>query len=201
MEAGTANSKPRGILAGCFLSPAHRGCGRIVTGLLLLVPCALLSAGVDFSPTAGLSVVRAARAASAHVDILDATMNLTPNAADYTNDYVEVTGASGCRVRLWTNSGTGGVLFVKCADAAPRIALADFLVKTQTAPGPGGTSMTSYTAVSATDRALWSSAAAVAMWGQVNVDIRIKNLFAYPDALGAGTTNYTNNLTFTLVMQ
>ena len=80
---------------------------RIVTGLLGLGLFGLLAAGADFSPSAGLSPVRAARAASAHVDILDATMNLTPTAADYSNDYVEVTGASGCRVRLWTNSGTG----------------------------------------------------------------------------------------------
>ena len=174
---------------------------RFVVGLAALMLAGLLSASVDYTPGAGLSSVRAAAAASAHVNVLDAAMTLTPTAADYANDYVEVTGAGACRVQLWTNNAAGCVVFVKCTDAAPRVALADFLVKTQTAPGPGGTSMSSYNAVAATDQALWSSAAAVAMWGQVNVDLRVKNLFAYPDAIGAGTTAYTDNLTFTIVMQ
>jgi len=163
---------------------------RALVVALALGPCLLLPAGV-----------RSARAASAHVNVLDPAMNLAPTAADYNNDYVELTGASGCRVQLWTNSVAGAVLFVRCADAAPRIALADFLVRTRTAPGLGGTAMGSYTAVAATNQALWSSGIPVVMWGQVNVDIRIKNLFAYSDAPGGGTTGYTDNLTFTLVMQ
>ena len=140
-------------------------------------------------------------AASAHINILDPAMTLTPNATDYGNDYVQITGATGLRVQLWTNSPTGMVLYVRCTDAAPRIALADFLVKTGTAPGVGGTSLSAYTAVSAANLALWSAGAAVAPWGQVNVDIRIKNLYAYPDAPGGGTMSYTDNLTFTVVVQ
>jgi len=173
----------------------------LVVGLAALMLVGLLSASVDYTPGAGLSGVRAAVASSAHVNVLDAAMTLTPTATDYVNDYVEVTGASGCRVQLWTNNIAGAVVFVKCADAAPRVALADFLVKTQTAPGLGGTSMSSYNAVTATDQALWSSSLPVIMWGQVNVDLRIKNLFAYPDAIGGATTTYTDNLTFTIVMQ
>ncbi len=160
---------------------------RILVGILALA---------SSFPLAG-----SARAAAAHVNVLDPAMTLVPKAADYSNDYVELTGASGCRVQLWTNAPAGVVLFVRCSDAAPRVALADFLVRTRTAPGPGGTSLATYTAIGATDRALWSAGAPVARWGQVNVDIRIKNLFAYTDAIGAGTTNYTDNLTFTVVMQ
>ena len=140
-------------------------------------------------------------AASAHVNILDPAMTLTPNATDYGNDYIELTGASGMRVQLWTNSATGVALYVQCADAAPRIALADFLVRTGTAPGPGGTSLATYTAVASANLALWSSGVVVPPWGQVNVDIRIKNLYAYPGDPGGGVTNYTDNLTFTVLVQ
>lgn len=149
----------------------------------------------------GLWFAAPVSAASAHINILDPAMTLTPNATDYANDYVQITGATGLRVQLWTNSATGMALYVQCTDAAPRIALADFLVKTGTPPGTGGTSLTTYTAVSSTNLALWSSGVAVAMWGQVNVDVRIQNLYAYPDAPGGGATNYTDNLTFTVLVQ
>ena len=162
--------------------------------------CAVGSATLSFDLSTGVSGVTAAAAAD-RINIIDAAMTLTPTAADYTNDYVEITGATGLRVEVGTSSNTGCVLFVKCADAAPRIALADFLVRTLTAPGSGGTSMTSYTALTASDQALWSSGVKVTGFDQVNIDIRIKNLFGYSDAIGAGTTAYTNTLTFTVIAQ
>lgn len=165
----------------------------------MALPCALLSAADVRVP--GFPGVTAAWAASAHIAVLDPAMTLTPSAADYTNDYVEITGAAGIRLQFWTNSPAGCAMFVQCTDAAPRIALADFLVKTGTPPGAGGASMTTFTAVTAANQGFWSTGVAVPPWGQVNFDIRIKNLYAYPDGIGGGTTAYTNNLTFTVVVQ
>jgi hypothetical protein len=162
--------------------------------------CAVCSATLSFAPAKGISGVSAA-AAVERLNIIDAAMTLTPTAADYANDYIEITGASGLRVELGTSSNTGCVLFVRCADAAPRIALADFLVRTLTAPGSGGTSTTSYTAVTASGQALWSTGVKEPGWTQINIDIRIKNLFGYTDPIGGGTSAYTNNLTFTVVAQ
>jgi hypothetical protein len=158
-------------------------------------------ATVSLAASSGTSAVTLAASANAVLQVLDATMTLTPNAADYTNDFVAVTGASGLRVRVKTNSSTGCVLYVKCADASPQIALADLLVKTQTAAGAGGSTLSSYTAVTASDQALWSTGAAQISFLEVDTDIRVQNLFAYPDAISAGTTSYTDNLTYTVVAQ
>jgi len=144
---------------------------------------------------------RDAAAQSEVLQVLDPSMTLTPTAADYAGDHVDITGGSGLRIRVKSNSGAGSIVYVKCADAAPRVALPDLLVKTQTAPGTGGTSLTSFTAVTAFDQRLWSTGVSQSSFLQINVDIRIKNLFAYPDAITAGTTSYTDNLTFTIVAQ
>ena len=174
---------------------------RSLVVLVAVLSCGLLSTSVSFAANSGTSAVTLAASANAVLQVLDATMTLTPNATDYSNDFVEVTGGSGLRVRLKSNSSTGCVLYVKCTDASPQIALADFLVKTQTAPGAGGSSISSYTAVTASDQALWSTGAAQIAFLEVDTDIRIQNLFAYPDAIGPGTTNYTDNLTYTVVAQ
>jgi len=128
-------------------------------------------------------------------------MTLAPNSTDYANDYVEITGAAGLRVRLKSNSATGCILSVRCADASPQVALANLLVRTQTAAGPGGTRMSAYTAITAANQTLWTTGAPQSAWLTVTTDIRIQNLMAYPDAIGAGATNYTDNLTFTSVVQ
>jgi hypothetical protein len=166
-----------------------------------LLACGLLASSVSFAANTGTSAVTLAASANAVLQVLDATMTLTPNATDYNNDFVEVTGASGLRVRLKSNSSTGCVLYVKCTDASPQIALADFLVRTQTAAGAGGSTQSTYTAVTASDQALWSTGAAQIAFTQVDTDLRVQNLFAYPDAIGPGTTNYTDNLTYTVVAQ
>ena len=167
----------------------------------VMLACGLMTASVSFAASSGTSAVTLAASANVVLQVLDATMTLTPNAADYTNDFVEVTGGAGLRVRLKSNSSTGCVLYVKCLDASPQIALADFLVRTQTAAGAGGSTLSSYTAVTASDQALWSTGAAQITFVTVTTDIRVQNLFAYPDAIGPGTTNYTDNLTYTVVAQ
>lgn len=174
---------------------------RIAVGIMALLPCGLLSASLSLSPTAGIGLVRPASAANVFLSVIDNAVTLAPSATDYSNDYVEITGASGLRVEVKTNSATGLVLYVKCADAAPQIRLSDFLVRTLTAPATGGTSMTSYTTIAATDQALWSSGVALGPFTQVNLDIRIRNLSAYTDAPGGSTTGYTNTLTFTVIAQ
>lgn len=166
-----------------------------------LLACSLLQAAASFAATTGTSAVTLAASATTVLQVLDAALTLTPNAADYANDYVELTAASGLRVRLKTNSITGCVLSVRCADASPQIALADLLVKTQTAAGAGGTTMSPYTAITASNQTLWSTGAVQTAWLTVTTDVRIQNLMAYPDAIGAGTTNYTDNLTYTTVAQ
>ena len=174
---------------------------RSLAALATILAGGLLTTSVSFAANSGTSAVTLAASANAVLQVLDATMTLTPNATDYTNDFVEVTGGSGLRVRLKSNSSTGCVLYVKCTDASPQVALADLLVKTQTAPGVGGSSISSYTAITASDQALWSTGAAQIAFLQVDTDLRIQNLFAYPDAIGPGTTSYTDNLTYTVVAQ
>ncbi len=159
------------------------------------------SLSVDFGPAGGFLGVAPAAAANVFINVIDNAVTLTPTAADYTRDYVEITGASGLRIEVKTNSPTGLVVYFKCVDAAPRIALNDFLVRTMTPPATGGTSLTTYTAVTSTDQALWSSGIALGPFTQINLDLRIRNLFAYADGVGGATTGYTDNLSFTVISQ
>ena len=167
----------------------------------VLLATGLVTASPGFAANSGTSAVTLAASANAVLQVIDATFTLTPTAADYTNDFVEAIGAAGLRVRLKSNSSTGCVLYVKCTDASPQIALADLLVRTQDAPGPGGTTMSTYTAITASDQALWSTTAAQSTFLLINTDVHVQNLFAYPDANGGGTTDYTDNLTYTVVVQ
>jgi len=173
---------------------------------LSLFPAVLLTLALATAPTAmaatsGTATVTLAASAQVMIQILDAAVTLTPAAADYDVDYVEATGVAGLDVRVKTNSSGGMMLKVKCADAAPQIALADLLIKTPTAPGGAGTSMSLYTSVSAADQDLWTTTTTQNPWQTVTTDIRIQNLSGYPDAAGGGTTAYTNTLTYTVVAQ
>ena len=167
----------------------------------VLLASALVAAAPSFAMSSGTSAVTLGASANAIVQVIDGSFSLIPTGADYLNDYCEALGVAGLRVRIKSNSSTGCVLYVKCTDASPQIALADLLVKTQDAPGPGGATMSVFTAVTASDQALWSTTAAQSTFLQINTDIRVQNLFAYPDANGGGTTNYTDNLTYTVVAQ
>ena len=170
-----------------------------------LVAAVLVAAGLAAAPafaaTTGTANVTLAASAQAMVQILDPALTLTPTPTDYDNDFVEATGASGLRVRVRTNSSTGMALFVRCADAVPQIALADLLVRTQTAAGTGGTTLAAYNAISASNQQLWSTTVAQHAWATVTTDVRVQNLINYDDAIAAGTTNYTNTLTYTVVAQ
>ena len=65
----------------------------------------------------------------------------------------------------------------------------------------GGSTISSYTAITAANQALWSTGAAQGTFLTVTTDVRVQNLFAYPDPIGAGTTSYTDNLTYLVVAQ
>ncbi len=170
-------------------------------GLLVAVLAVAILSPAAHAATTGNATVTLAASASTMVQIVDAAVTLAPTPTDYDNDFVEITGASGLRVRVKSNSSTGMVLKVRCPDATPQIALADLLVKTQTAAGTGGTSLTSYSAIAAADQNLWSTGQAQNALLTVTTDIRVQNLFGYNDANGGGTTNYTNTLTYTVVTQ
>ena len=139
--------------------------------------------------------------AAGMITITDATLTLSPTGTDYANGFVEAAGASGLRVQVKSNSSTGMILKVKCADASPQIALADLLVRTQTAAGTGGSTLSSYAAITASDQNLWSTTVAQGSFLTVTTDVKVQNVNNYDDAAGGGATNYTNTLTYTVVTQ
>ena len=144
---------------------------------LALLAGSALWASTSHAATTGSASVTLAAQANALVDVLDPTLTLAPTSADYANDYVVSEGVPGLHVRVKTNSTTGLVLKVRCPDATPQIALADFLVRTQTAAGSGGTTLASYTAISGTDQTLWTAGVAQHTWATISTDIKIQNLF------------------------
>jgi hypothetical protein len=161
----------------------------------LLVPLAAQAA------TSGTSTVTLAAQATVQLSVLDPAITLTPTTTDYDNGYVDAAGASGIRVNVKTNSSTGAALLISCQDASPQIALADLLVRTQTPPQGGGTRIASYTPIAATDQTLWSSTTSIHGWLAVTTDVRIQNLMNYDDLSAPGATDYTNTLTYSIVVQ
>lgn len=174
---------------------------RSIVALAILLSCGVALSGVSHAATSGTATVTLAATAQAMIQVLDPAVTLSPTATDYDNNFVEAAGASGLRVRVRGNSSTGMTLSVRCSDAAPEIALSDLLVRTQTAPGDGGAVMGAYTAITASDQTLWSSGVAEHAWLTVTTDIQIQNLINYDDAATAGTTDYTNTLTYTVAVQ
>ena len=152
----------------------------------------LVAASLARVPTAG---------ASAFINIVDAAVTLMPTPTDYDNDYVEATGAAGITLKVKTNSLAGMVLLVRSASTAPAIAIGDLLVRTMSAPGQGGTSLSTYTSLGPTNLTLWSTGVEQGPFILVDVDIRVRNLMNYVDASGAGFTYYTNTLIFTVFEQ
>src|SRR5262245_28535399 len=151
--------------------------------IAVLISLALVTAPTAQAATTGTATVTLAASANAMIQILDAAVTLTPSATDYDNDFVDATGVAGLDVRVKSNSAGGLQLKVKCADASPQIALADLLIKTPTAPGGSGSSISSFTAVTAGDQDLWTTTAPQNSWLVVTTDIRIQNLIGYPDAV------------------
>ena len=140
-----------------------------------------------------------ARAASLFLQVDTPAVTLTPASGDYARDYVEVTGASGIQLRIKTNDPVGMSILVRCPDPAPQIALNDFLVRTLTPPGNGGSALSTYTPIQATNLSLWSTGNMLAPFFVVSTDVRVRNLIGYNASPTAGTTAYTNSLVFTVV--
>lgn len=172
--------------------------------LAFLVPVVVLALGVSgaaFAAMSGTSNVILQAGATAQIEVLDASITLTPTQTNYDVGYIDALAASGIDVRIRTNSSTGAITKVKCADGSPEIALADLLFKTQTAAGGSGTTQSTFTAITATDQDLWSTTTASPSYTTIQTDIRVQNLWAYSDPAGGGTTAYTNTLTYTIVVQ
>jgi|GEM_PF-2279353 len=167
--------------------------------LALVVVIAVWTQG--FAATSGTSDVILEADATVEINIVDASVTLTPGQGDYETGYVSAEGASGIDVQVRTNSSTGAVLSVKCTDGSPEITLTDLLFKTQTSPGGAGTSQSTYTAITGVDQTLWTTTTTSATWSTVQTDIRIQNLWDYADASGGGTTSFTNTLTYTVAVQ
>lgn len=171
------------------------------SALLATLVLGLVMAPVAQAATTGTSDVTLAASAHAKIQIVDATLTLTPTSTDYDNEFVEAAGANGLRVQVKTNSSTGMALLVRCDDAVPQIALADLMFKTATAPGGAGGSIAAYTPMTAVDQTLWETTVRQSPWLTVTTDIRVDNLFNYEDGIGAGTTDYTNTLTYSVIAQ
>jgi len=154
-----------------------------------------------FAATSGTSDVILQANATVQVEILDATVALSPTQTNYEAGYVELLGASGIDVRIRTNSSTGASLKVKCSDASPQITLTDLLFKTQTAAGGSGTTQNTFAAITASDQDLWTTTTTSPTYTTIQTDIRVQNLWDYPDPGTGGTTAYTNTLTYTIVVQ
>jgi hypothetical protein len=167
--------------------------------VLSLILVAGAVATTSWAATSGTATVTLAANANTMINILDPSVTLTPTATDYVNDYVEAAGASGLRVQVKSNSATGMSLLVKCADATPQIALTDLLVRTQTAPGTGGTTLSTYTAITASNATLWTTTVAQHAWQTVTTDVKVQNIGTYDDPSGGGATNYTNTLTYSVI--
>ena len=169
---------------------------------ILLVGLVFVSWGDSaWGATSGVSDVNLAASATATITITDASITLSPNQANYEAGYVVAEGAAGIAVQVQTNSTTGMVLSVRCADGSPQIALTDLRFKTQTSPGGGGTSQSVYADITAVDQTLWTTDTVQETALTVDTDIRVENLWAYSDAAGGGVTTYTDQLTFTVAVQ
>lgn len=146
-----------------------------------------------------LGLVHGNAIAAPFINILDNALVITPTPTDYERDYVEVTGAAGLGIKVKTNSSTGMMVMVRSSSANPAIRAGDFLVRTLTPPGRGGTTLSTYTTLGPSNLTLWTTGVAQPPFAQVDMDIRIRNLFNYGDAAIAGTTGYTNTLIFTVI--
>lgn len=171
---------------------------RIGFVIAALLPCALLATSLTLSPATGIALIGEACAQTVDINVLDNTVALNPTAIDYENDYVDATGNRGVRLNVRSTSPNGMAVYVRCGDAAPQIRLPDLMVRTLTPPGTRGTSMAGYTPLAATNQLLWSTGVVQNGNRRVDVDLRVRNLFGYGDGSGAGTTQYSNTLTFTV---
>jgi hypothetical protein len=136
--------------------------------------------------------------AGGFINIVTDALVLAPTPTDYANDYVEATGVAGLGVKV-KNTGPAGLTLLVRAVAPSAIATGDLLVRTLTPPGTGGITLSTYTALGPTNLTLWTSGVPQGPFIQVNLDVRIRNLWNYDDTGTTGTTNYTNTLIFTVV--
>ena len=139
--------------------------------------------------------------AQAEIRIIDTSLLLTPSQADLGAGYITAEGPAGITVQLRSNSSTGAALKLRCADAAPQIALDDFLVRTQTPARGSGISQSTYEPVPASDQILWSCDGSLPGWTTVQTDVKIQGLRRYMETTREGDRFLSNTLVFTIVVQ
>ena len=66
-------------------------------------------------------------------------------------------------------------------------------------PGSGGSSMSTYTAITASNQTLWTTGVAQGPFQTITTDVKVQNINAYTDASGGGATNDTNTLTYSVI--
>ncbi len=126
--------------------------------------------------------------------IATSSVTLSPSQPDYEAGYIESTSPSGIEVTVTTDNPSGVVLYIRSDDASPELDFSDLLVKCPT----GGSAIPSYTPISGTDQSLWSTASPVTDQS-VYTDIRVQDVWSYPDSEGGGRTPYVDTLTYTVV--
>jgi len=135
--------------------------------------------------------------AQTSISIVTSSRSLTPSQGDYETGSVEsLAPTGGIRVRVTTTAPAGLILYVSCSAGSPPIDMSHLLIRCPTA----GSLIAAYTAITSSDQALWA-AGGPASNQDVDTDLRVINLWDYPDAGSAGTTNYTNTLLYTVVEQ
>ena len=171
-------------------------------GMAILAGLLILATGtVAQAATSGVADVNLEADATATITIGDASITLSPGQSDYEAGFIAAEGAAGIAVDVQTNSSTGMILYVKCLDGVPEIALADMEFRTQTAAGGTGSTQSSYVAVTGVDQMVWTSDQAEPSAVTVDTDIKVNNLWSYSDADGGGATTFTNQLTFSVAVQ
>lgn len=173
-----------GVAARPPMPAARRAsCGRVLAGALTILLLVLEATPVALAETS--------------ISIVTSSRSLAPAQSDYETGYVEsLAPTGGIRVRVTTTAPAGLILYVSGSEGSPPIDLSHLLIRCPTT----GSLIGSYTSITSSDQALWSTSGPVTNQ-DVDTDLRIINLWDYSDAGSAGTTNYTNTLLYTVVEQ
>jgi hypothetical protein len=135
--------------------------------------------------------------AETSISVVTSSRSLVPTQGDYETGCVEsLSPTGGIRVRVTTTAPAGLILYVSGSAGSPPIDMSHLLIRCPTV----GSLIATYTAITSSDQALWA-AGGPASSQDVDTDLKIINLWDYPDAGSAGTTNYTNTLIYTVVEQ
>lgn len=172
----------------------------MISKKLIAVPALM---GALFVATSGQQAQAANTAATLSVSNFTSvtsspTLTMTPTLSDIVAGSVE--SLSGIDLNVVTNNGTGCKVTVSAGAAgAGKIAPGDITLQVANAgSGAAAGTFAAYTALGTSAVDLWNTTGAAVDGTDVELDVKINNLGAYPAVAGA-STNYTNTITFTAV--